>query len=93
MSTPYIIPKWLALPNNLCGTALLRIVEGKGVYVTVTRRDTGEEVELCDEGPGDPDSIDRIIRYVRKHRHKYVVALVEDALLDVWQRERLGLTI
>jgi hypothetical protein len=93
MSTPYIIPKWLALPKNLCGTALLRIVEGKGVYVTVTRRDTGEEIELPDEGNGAPDDLDRITRYVRAHRYKYVVSRVQDALLDVWQRERLGLMI
>jgi hypothetical protein len=71
MSTPYIIPKWLALPNNLCGTALLRIEEGKGA----------------------PDDLDRIVSYVRAHRYKYVVSRVQDALLDVWQRERLGLMI
>jgi hypothetical protein len=67
--------------------------EGKGVYVTVTRRDTGEEIDLSEEGNGAPDDLDRIVSYVRAHRYKYVVSRVQDALLDVWQRERLGLMI
>jgi hypothetical protein len=91
MGTFFRLPKRLVEGNNIDEQAELVIKDGMGVYVTLTRLDTGKYVELPEEGAGAPEDTDRIVKYARRNRRSYVVGRVEDALRDEWQREQLGL--
>lgn len=87
------LPKDLTADNNLLSVAHLQIVEGKGVYVTVRRADTGDSIEFLEEGNGEPGAEDRIVRHARKDRRGYTLGRIAAALTDDWQRERLGLPV
>lgn len=93
MATTIKLPESLTKDNNIEANAELLIREGMGVYVTLTRTDTGKQIELIEEGNGEPDAAGRIIAYARKNRRNYVVQRVTDALAGDWQRERLGLPV
>lgn len=91
MATTFRLPKRLTEGNNIARDAELVIKDGMGVYVYVRRIDTDEPVELIEEGNGEPGAEERIIKYVRSNRRRYVEQRIADALEDDWQRERLGL--
>lgn len=93
MATTFRLPARLTQGNNLHNEAELEIRENQGVYVYVCRVDTGEEVELIEEGNGEPGAVERLIKHVRSNRRSYVEGRITDALSDDWHRERLGLPL
>lgn len=88
MGTKFELPKRLT-DQNLEKHAELIIRKNHGVYVVVTRADNGKRIELPEEGNGEPEAVDRIIKAARADRRQYVNTRVEDALADDWQRERI----
>lgn len=91
MGTKFSLPRRLTDGNNIEPQADFWIRENHGVYVTLTRADNGQKVELPEEGPGDEESTIRIIEYARANRRRYVEERIAEALADDWERERLGL--
>lgn len=91
MPTTFRLPRRIHSGNNIHNEAELIIREGKGVYVYLTRLDNNVEVELPEEGSGEPEALPRIISHARANRRRYVEERIEQALADEWSREQLGL--